>query len=288
MIKRDERISQKSIWNVSTPSSVAVTLPFYGVESGHFFAESDYYVSRDYHDSFLLLFCMNGSGIVTFDGSELELTPGQAILLDCHHPHSYCTAHELNWEFLWIHFNGAMAKTYYDLVNPEGAHPLDFAHNEEFTGLFTRLSESLSDKDIAGSLLHSSQIEGLLRMSASLRLQAVATSSASIDETIKKAVRYLQENFASPVSLNDLCDDLHISKYHFVRSFKKIMGIPPYSFLINYRITQAKRMLVTTGLSVEEIADKTGFKDCAGFISSFKSHVGETPLHYRREHFEVI
>lgn len=287
MNKRDERISQKSIWNVSTPSDVALTLPFYGIESGHFFAEKEYYVARDFHDSFLLLFCINGSGIVTSESSEFELMPGQGILLDCHKPHSYYSAHASSWDFLWLHFNGKMAETYYSLVNPEGVRLLSFDKNDEFLTLFVSLSENLSDKDITGSLLHSSQIEGLLIYAASSRFSQ-KTPTGAIEGTIKKATELMMENYASPISLDDLCNDLHISKYHFVRSFRRIMGIPPYSFLINYRITQAKRLLVTSSLSIEEISEKTGFKDCAGFISCFKSHVGETPLHYRRHHFEVI
>lgn len=287
MIKRDERISKKSIWNVSTPSDLALTLPFYGIESGHFYAEKEYFVARDFHDSFLLIFCIKGSGIITCEGNENELLPGQAILIDCHRPHSYFSAHMASWEFIWIHFNGVMAQTYYNLVNPEGSRIIEPQDKDSFMGLFMQLSENLSDRDIIGSMLHSSQIESLLLSAASSRFSFDAISTP-IEETIKKAVDYLKENYASSVSLDDLCENLHISKYHFVRSFRRIMGIPPYSYLINHRITQAKRLLVTSSLSVEEIAEQTGFKDCAGFISSFKSHVGETPLHYRREHFEVI
>lgn len=288
MMNNAEKISQKSIWNVSTPSDLAMTLPFYGLESGHFYAEKDYLVAREYHDSFLFLFCILGTGIVSSNNLTLSLSPGSAVLLDCHAPHSYHTKDEA-WEFLWIHFNGAMAKTYYDLVNDDNPRVMDFTGNEEFLQLFSSLSENLSDKDVSGSLHHSLQIERLLMEAAACRNNSGAGAGTDwLDGTIKKAVEMLRENYSSSVSLDDLCKELHISKYHFVRSFKKVMGIPPYAFLVNYRITQAKRLLVQSPLTIEEIAERTGFKDSAGFIASFKSHVGETPLHYRKEHFEVI
>ena len=76
--------------------------------------------------------------------------------------------------------------------------------------------------------------------------------------------------------------DIPLSKYHFIRVFKRIMGTTPYNYLTNYRINNAKILLKTTDLSVYEIAERCGFSDTSNFIVQFKKHTGQKPLEYRR------
>lgn len=57
----------------------------------------------------------------------------------------------------------------------------------------------------------------------------------------------------------------------------------PYEYMINYRIYQAKRMLRTTDLSVNEISSRVGFSSPSNFIQKFKLSEHLSPAAYRRE-----
>jgi AraC-like DNA-binding protein len=73
-----------------------------------------------------------------------------------------------------------------------------------------------------------------------------------------------------------------LSRFHFIKAFRKAMGQSPYQFLLRLRLEEAKRLLTTTRLSVEEIALTVGFSSSAQFVRMFKAVVGTTPGAYRR------
>ena len=86
-----------------------------------------------------------------------------------------------------------------------------------------------------------------------------------------------------PITVDDITEHIKISKYHFIRLFKKQMGVTPYEYLINYRINQAKILLQTTSRSLFEISYDVGYKSKSNFVAQFKTLVGTTPAKYRSE-----
>ena len=64
--------------------------------------------------------------------------------------------------------------------------------------------------------------------------------------------------------------------------FRRYMGTTPYNYLVNFRITQAKELLVLTDHSVSEIAQEVGFGDASNFSTRFAKATGQSPLQYRK------
>ena len=108
-------------------------------------------------------------------------------------------------------------------------------------------------------------------------------SESETDSLIRRATEYIDENYASDITVKDLSKLFGLSEYHFIRSFKRITGVPPYTYLISRRIAEAKRMLALTPAPVAEIAVKCGFSDSAAFIAGFKNRTGTTPMRYRKD-----
>ena len=73
-----------------------------------------------------------------------------------------------------------------------------------------------------------------------------------------------------------------VSKSWFLRLFRQYMGTTPYNYLVNFRITQAKELLVLTDHSVTEIAQQVGFGDASNFSTRFAKATGQSPLQYRK------
>ena len=82
-------IKDNSVWNTSVPSALSEKLPYFVSEAGHFCALPDYSVSRDYHDSFLLLYTVYGVGRVSSEGKDFDLPAGSFTVIDCRTPHAY-------------------------------------------------------------------------------------------------------------------------------------------------------------------------------------------------------
>lgn len=78
-----------------------------------------------------------------------------------------------------------------------------------------------------------------------------------------------------------------MSKSYFLRLFRRYMGTTPYNYLVNFRITQAKELLVLTDYSVSEIAQEVGFGDAGNFSTRFAKATGQSPLQYRKKCVEA-
>ena len=102
------------------------------------------------------------------------------------------------------------------------------------------------------------------------------------DARIRQAEEYLQQNFASAVSIEALATRVAMSPRNFIRRFKAATGRLPGAYLQALRIGAAKELFEQGFTSVQEVALKTGYENVAFFRSLFKRHTGMTPAEYRR------
>ncbi|WP_086563008.1 helix-turn-helix domain-containing protein [Streptomyces africanus] len=90
----------------------------------------------------------------------------------------------------------------------------------------------------------------------------------------------LADELLAPPSLADLATDLGLSRYQLLRAFRTTIGIPPYAWLAQHRVTKA-RGLLETGLRPAEVAALVGFADQAHLTRWFRRVLGVTPAAYR-------
>ncbi|GKH55809.1 hypothetical protein CE91St58_31940 [Lachnospiraceae bacterium] len=84
----------------------------------------------------------------------------------------------------------------------------------------------------------------------------------------------------SKFSVEEMARAAFTSKYHFIRSFKKEVGLTPHQFQIQNRIRKAQRLMNRTK-TITEVALNTGFCDQSHFIKQFEKMVGLTPTAYK-------
>ncbi|MCX5364054.1 AraC family transcriptional regulator [Streptomyces sp. NBC_00124] len=90
----------------------------------------------------------------------------------------------------------------------------------------------------------------------------------------------LADELLDPPSLAVLAAELGLSRYQLLRAFRTTMGLPPYAWLAQYRVTRARRLL-DTGLRPAEVASLVGFADQAHLTRWFRRVLGVTPAAYR-------
>lgn len=105
-------------------------------------------------------------------------------------------------------------------------------------------------------------------------------------EAVKFARDYLEQHFDQPIALEELADVAAISPFHLTRIFQRIIGIPPYEYLIKIRLQHAQ-MLLKHGESIASTAYSTGFSDQSHLTRFFKRHIGVTPGEYVRIQQEI-
>lgn len=283
MGKYEEKIRDDSLWLTATPSPAALSLPFYVSEAGHFQAERDYLVEREAHGSYLLLYTVNGCGILTTDATEITLAKNHAIVINCRKYHKYRSLSD-SWEFFWIHFNGSAAETFFALLYPDKVADITIKEPELFRDRLLSVLQKTILSGLSDSLALSMELHGLFCCLVNSSLQEVSGNSGILrNEFISAALDYIKDNYSRTITIDDMISGIPVSKYYFIRLFRRIMGVTPYSYLTAYRITISKMLLRTTEKPISEIAEECGFSDPGNFICHFKKRTGQKPLQYRRD-----
>lgn len=93
---------------------------------------------------------------------------------------------------------------------------------------------------------------------------------------IKDTYELINDAIDTNFSLETLASNVSLSKYHFLRVFKKEFGLTPHAFIINERLNRANS-LIQKGYSISEASLNVGFNDQSHFSRNFKKYFGYTP-----------
>ena len=124
-----------------------------------------------------------------------------------------------------------------------------------------------------------------------LLITAIRSSSLSntrASRTASQLIQYLQEHYSEPISSALLAETFNYHAYHINRIMRNATGITVHKYLINYRISMSKGLLINTDLSIEQIAMKVGFESAAYYSLSFKKLMGCSPSLYRKLQREYV
>ncbi len=103
-------------------------------------------------------------------------------------------------------------------------------------------------------------------------------------ENLEKAKLFLDENFATVISLEEVSQLCGLNKYTLIRHFTKQFGVTPYQYVQTIRIRKAKELL-TEGQELLSVGLEVGFSDQSHFTRTFKTLIGITPKQYQKIFF---
>ena len=104
-------------------------------------------------------------------------------------------------------------------------------------------------------------------------------------------VRYLEENYAEKITMEDLAKEEYMGKNYVSQFWKRITEMNFTEFINSRRAEMAERLLLTTDLSMQDVSERCGFSDPKYFYKSFKKWYRCTPSEHRkkyREHYEKL
>jgi len=109
--------------------------------------------------------------------------------------------------------------------------------------------------------------------------------SALNDPRISKALKLMQDSPQNNWTLESLASEVGMSRSVFFNQFKKLVHETPLSYLTNWRIWHAQKLLTTDNSNISQIAANVGYQSEAAFNRIFKTKTGQTPAVYRRSKF---
>ena len=113
------------------------------------------------------------------------------------------------------------------------------------------------------------------------RYSLASTESSAI--AITRVMDYIKNNYASQLNNEMLSSMSGYHEYHLNRLFVKYTGTSIHKYILNIRINEAKKMLLTTEHSLATIAENVGFNSNTHFSSYFKQVMGISPLEFRKQ-----
>ena len=136
-------------------------------------------------------------------------------------------------------------------------------------------------------LKHDFSEELLLKVLVSLNIALERPAQEpAIDEgrtEILRAVAYIKDNLNQQLTLSEISEHVSLSRTHFCKLFKQMMGQTFVEYLNELRIERAKHYLTRTQLRVSEISESLGYQHSDYFKRVFQRYVGVSPADYRRQ-----
>jgi AraC-like DNA-binding protein len=99
---------------------------------------------------------------------------------------------------------------------------------------------------------------------------------------IHKCVDYINKNYATEITAEQCADEVHMSYSYFARLFRAVMGKTFKEYLVSVRLAKAKSILLSTSISVTNVAMACGYSSLSYFIAEYKKEFGKTPREERK------
>jgi AraC-like DNA-binding protein len=232
------------------------------------------------HDEFTVGVCFDGSEVIDYRGGHIRTGPGSIVVLAPGEMHTGGPGNATGgYAYRALYAAPALLTdgTLGDRL-PHFREPL--IDDPELAAAFLRTHTDLHT--CPDPLEAESRLPWLLTALARRHSTARPTTDTipGADRIAHAVKDRLADELLDPPSLADLAADLGLSRYQLLRAFRTTMGIPPYAWLAQHRVTRARRLL-DTGLRPAEVASLVGFADQAHLTRWFRRVLGVTPAAYR-------
>ena len=238
-------------------------------------------------DEFIIHFVLDGTGFYSAGGQTWSLTPGQMFVIYPNEPVTYGADETNPWTYAWIGFRGIRAHSMVkecgfsknQLVLPAPDQKIILKHIDYMLN-HKQLSKANDLRRQAYLILLLAELAGFHeKQSAQNKKNTKYAYSTSV--YVELAIEYIKDMYQKGIGISDIADNIGISRAYLNSSFQKELGMSAQTFLIDYKMHKAASLLVSTSLSVKEIANNVGYEDQLVFSKAFKKKFGMSPKNYK-------
>lgn len=240
------------------------------------------------HEYFELEIVLSGTGEQNLNGSIYPLAPGTIYFItpiDFHAVSPHGQMRILNVAFeeslispaLQTHFLNRRE----DLIfsSPEEA--------ESMAMLIARLEKECTRLDAFAATARKNLLE-LLMFPIARSIKAESDLQRPSTQRVQDSMRYLFRHFREDITLAQIAEKSGYTPNYFSHLFHETCGIKFVDFLAQLRLNYARTMLLTTSLSVSQIAQASGFTSSSNFFRAFRKETGLSPLEFRSQKGDTI
>ena len=239
------------------------------------------------HDEFVFGVIEAGAARTLFRGAEDVHTVGSVVTFAPGEVHTGSPAVDGGWSYRMLYPSESLVR----FITRE-ATGRDFAPTFDTScvhdpGLADRIRsahvvlESVADDLQKECALVEAVGEIVIRHGSSPHRGTAPLPAPRSTAALRRVRDLLEAEYARPVTIRELADEAGLSTFHLIRVFRAMFGLPPYKYLEQIRIQQARR-LIRHGFPLTHVVHATGFSDQSHLTRYFKRIVGVTPGSYAR------
>lgn len=244
-----------------------------------------------------LFYILNGSGKITINDNEFSLSHN--TIFYCCGGAIYTLVAETPLHLLSLNFDLSQShKTYINTFAPQpfdGTNPTSpidpcNIHDSYFLNSFFILKNGTEFKNYVTAIVKEFSSQNLFFRESSgnlLKKILIDLHKKNPDnpddsfDIVNDLVTYIHSNFSKEIKNQDLAAIAGYHSYYLNRLFIKQMGVSMHKYILNLRVTEGKRLLLNTTMTIADIATRIGFNSHTHFSTYFKKETNMTPFNYR-------
>lgn len=267
--------------------SLERSLPLY-IETVGYSAWERIFNRPDGYPYYHWLHTLEGEGVFEFSGTEISLSAGKGALLTPFTPHSYYPVSD-RWSTAYITFGGVAVSAILDSLEMNQSAIYTEADQISFTNVIGKLFQKAADQDTEFSGLESStELYHFLMLLKKFGMRNDQPSLSQFYDKLRPVVQWMEQNCSANVGLPEIVEQANMSVSYLNELFRDAFGMSPYSFLIQLRIREAKKIMVTNpSMALKEVSVLAGYNDVSHFVATFRKKEGITPAKYRDLHLST-
>jgi AraC-like DNA-binding protein len=240
---------------------------------------------RHYHDGFVVCVNERGAHASWYAGSTVIIPEGTVCVVPPGEVHTGHPVPRQPWHYRAMYPSAAAFVALGEAVGlKNGDLPV-------FPALFMADAQ-LADRFVRGHRRLETEPDALARdalvgdlLMAVLQRHAIgargSTPMVPPVDAVRRAVEYIHDHSARPITLQHLAAAAGVSRYAILRAFRRSLGMPPYALVTQVRVEHAKRLL-RHGVSIASASHQAGFADQSHMTRHFKRLLGVTPGAFAR------
>lgn len=252
--------------------------------SGYFFTWEKGRILQEYQINYIT----EGAGILETSTDQFPVGSGSILILRPGMWHRYKPDAATGWNEHYVGFNGEFGARLFQEGFFQNKKPVLYVgFQERLLKLFFEIIQIVKEEKTSHQQMCAANT--ILMLSTILSVtKNQEFAGKSIEHTIQKACLHFRENLKSNLNMEDLANHFNVGYSYFRQMFRKYTGISPTQYHLSLRIQKAKDLLVSTEMSLKEIAIELGFETYFYFSRVFKDKTGKSPMEFRKEHQRML
>jgi AraC-like DNA-binding protein len=258
-----------------------------------------------WHDTYEMGFIHTGTGVIVLGEEEYPYQPGQIYIVNDLEPHMGYTDAPCT-ELFVVHFHPALLDENWITQIRTEAHvpfmpnfspsgpliPLDDEVTVPVRNILEKIRQEAKHRDNAWEIV----VGGLiLQAIGNLARRLLNNTDFSLQDMkrrqalkqIRPILHMVEQRYAEPLSLDEIAQEAYISRSHCCALFQTALNTTPIAYRNSRRLTEARRLLQNTDLTVREIAYQVGFSSVQQFNRLFLRETNMSPTRFRQRLFKT-